>query len=480
MSDSLTAAFRETARTLGERVALRFEELTYTHADLDRLSDHLAADLVRRGVTAGDRVGVYLTNGPALVLAHLAIGKLGAIRLCLNPAYKTGELSFLLSDADPRAVFVDPSNQQTFDEAGHRSEPILPGEGFDPFGAPAAAPPAIELDANTPALMAYTSGTTGKPKGALLTHGNLLSNIRTLAELWQWTADDRLLLALPMFHMHGLGLGLHGTLLQGSEILLHRQFDADCVLRALVEQRCSMFMGVPTMYQRLVDHPADADLSAMRLCISGSAPLPPEVWQRVEQRWGLRVLERYGLTETVMNASNPFDGDRKPGSVGRPLAGVQIKLDPAQADEGEICIKGPNVFREYWNRPEATAEAFDSDGYFRTGDIGRFDDDGYLTICGRIKELIITGGYNVYPREVEECVERHPAVEECAVIGLPDPKWGESVTAFVVLSDEIELDLLKAHVKEQLVYYKVPKEFRVLDALPRNAMGKLMKKALPS
>ncbi len=475
-SNNLTDAFRATARAQGDRIALHFEGQRYSHADLDRLSDQFAARLATLGVQLGDRVGVYLTNGPALILAHLAIGKLGAIRLCVNPAYKTGELQFILEDAEPRVVLVDPENQQTYADTGYPAPSIVPGAQRDPYGTSPAAPIAVAIDADTPALMAYTSGTTGKPKGALLTHGNLLSNISSLATLWQWTATDKLLLALPMFHMHGLGLGLHGTLLVGSEMILHRHFEAGPVLQALSADRCSMFMGVPTMYQRLVSQESEVDLSQMRLFISGSAPLPPEIWTRFDERWGHRILERYGLTETVMNASNPFDGPRKPGSVGLPLPGVQVKLDPPE--EGEICVRGPNVFREYWNRPEATENVFDDEGYFRTGDMGRFDEDGYLTICSRIKELIISGGYNVYPREVEECVETHPSVTECAVVGLPDTQWGERVTAFVVLTEHTDPEALKLHVKERLVAYKVPKEFRVLDALPRNAMGKLMKAAL--
>jgi len=479
---TLTAAFRASARRHGGRPALDFEGERYSHAELDVMSDALACELARRGIGPGDRVGVYLANAPALVLAHLAIGKLNAIRLCINPAYHKDELAFILEDADPALVFTEPANVGAFDAVGHRAARIVPGVGRDPYGVPPGVPPAMAIAPHDPALLAYTSGTTGRSKGALLSQANLLTNIATLAELWRWTAEDRLLLALPMFHIHGLALGLHGSLLTGSSIVLHRKFDAKAALAALERERCTLFMGVPTMYRRLLDTPDAADLSGLRLMISGSAALPVEVWHGVKARWGHAILERYGLSETIMNASNPCDGVRKPGTVGPPLSGVEIRLAgaTAEAPEGEIRVRGPNVMCGYWRRPDATAEVMDEDGFFRTGDLGRFDADGYLTISGRSKELIITGGYNVFPREVEECLERHPSVAECAVVGAPDPAWGERVTAFVVLRAGVALDAaaLAAHVAGHLVHYKVPKTFHAIDALPRNPMGKLTKQPL--
>lgn len=483
MDETLVSAFRQTARRSGASLALRFEGQEYTHGGLDVLSDHLAADLCQRGIRPGDRVGVFLPNGPALVIAHLAIGKAGAIRLCLNPAYAPDELGVLLQDATPSALFTDPKGQGTVAATGWQGLVILAAENPMRFGAGTSAPPDITLESSTPALMAYTSGTTGRPKGAVLTHGNLLSNIQTLTRLWRWTPGDRLALALPMFHMHGLGLGLHGTLLTGSSMILHRKFDAEKVFDAIEQERCTMFMGVPTMYEKMLQHDGTApDLSSMRLFISGSAPLATTTWHRFKERFGFEILERYGLTETVMNTSNPCDGARKPGSVGLPLEGVSILLAGATPEhpDGEICVKGPNIFVGYWNRPEATADVFDADGYFHTGDVGRFDTDGYLTISGRIKELIISGGFNVYPREVEERLSAHPDVAECAVAGFPDPIWGERVAAFVVPAGGAQLTeaAVREYALAHMAAYKVPKRIHLVAALPRNAMGKLSRKEL--
>lgn len=470
---TLTGAFRATATRCADRPALTFGSLAYTHGELDRLSDHFAAALAARGINAGDRVGVCLANGPGLVLAHLALGKLGAIRLCLDPKWTAAELTPVLDDASPSLVLVEPGA----DACGRES--LSPAEGADPWGAPEAGPPEVALTAETPALLAYTSGTTGRPKGALHTQGSLLANISDLANLWGWTEDDRLLLALPMFHVHGLCLGLHGTLLRGGSIELHTRFEAEAVRAAL--RGCTMFMGVPTMYERLLRLPADAaadDLSHIRLSISGSAPLAKETWAEVKQRFGLTLLERYGLTETLINCSNPCDGERRAGAVGPPLPSVELRLVPE--GEGEIQVRGPSVCSGYWERPDATAEAFTEDGFFRTGDLGRIDEAGYVVICGRSKELIITGGKNVHPREVEEALATHPSVAECAVVGVPDREWGERITGCVVLAEGAEGDeqALRDHVRERLAPYKVPKAIRFIDALPRNAMGKVRRAAL--
>jgi malonyl-CoA/methylmalonyl-CoA synthetase len=340
---------------------------------------------------------------------------------------------------------------------------------------------APELDVagrGDPALICYTSGTTGAPKGAVLRHGNLLASAEALRLAWRWVQDDRLVLALPLFHIHGLGVGLHGTLLTGASAVLLPRFDPDAVLDAARDHEATLFFGVPTMYARLAGSPRVGELASLRLLVSGSAALPPTVFERLAERAGQRPLERYGMTETVMNVSNPHDGERRPGTVGLPLPGVELRL--AEGD-GEVLLRGPNVFDGYWRNPEATAEAFDADGWFRTGDLGSLDERGYLRIEGRSKELIITGGYNVHPREVEELLLEHPGVAEVAVVGTPSEEWGEVVTAFVVATDPgdpPDEDELLALAAEQLAPFKRPRLVRYVESLPRNALGKVLKHEL--
>ncbi|HKP99373.1 MAG TPA: AMP-binding protein, partial [Actinomycetes bacterium] len=330
-----------------------------------------------------------------------------------------------------------------------------------------------------PALLCYTSGTTGAPKGAVLVHGNLLASAEALRLAWRWEPDDRLVLALPLFHIHGLGVGLHGTLLAGASAVLLPRFEAGAVLDAARDHKATLFFGVPTMYTRLAASPRAAELGRLRLCVSGSAPLPPTVFERLADGAGQRVLERYGMTETVMNVSNPYDGERRPGTVGLPLPGVELRL--AGGDQGEVLLRGPNVFSGYWGNPAATADAFDPDGWFRTGDLGSFDERGYLRIEGRSKELIITGGFNVYPREVEELLLEHAGVAEAAVVGTPSEEWGEQVTAFVVPVDPAAppgREELLAFAAERLAGFKRPRVVHYVEALPRNALGKVLKHEL--
>jgi malonyl-CoA/methylmalonyl-CoA synthetase len=320
------------------------------------------------------------------------------------------------------------------------------------------------------ALLIYTSGTTGRPKGAALSHGNLLSSASAVNLAWSWDSEDRLLLALPLFHVHGLGVGLNGSLCAGAEVALAAKFDpADVATRA--EDGATLFFGVPTMYQRLVQSGQVERLRPLRLLVSGSAPLPAELAEELARRTGQIPLERYGMTETVMLTSNPYDGPRKPGTVGLPLPGVSVRLSEA----GEVEVRGPNVIGGYYERPEADAEAFTGDGWFRTGDIGEHDEDGYLRLVGRSKELIISGGYNVYPREVEEVLAGFPDVREVAVVGRPSERWGEEVTAVVVADEAIDSERLRAYAAERLAPYKVPKRVEFIDEIPRNAMGKVVR-----
>jgi malonyl-CoA/methylmalonyl-CoA synthetase len=339
----------------------------------------------------------------------------------------------------------------------------------------------VDLDGATsddPAIIGYTSGTTGAPKGAVLSHGNVLAGAASVRIAWRWTTDDRLVLCLPLFHMHGLGVGLHGSLLAGASIVLLEGFDIDVVLDAVRDHQATLFFGVPTMYHRFASSDRAGELAALRLCVAGSAALPAAIHEQLEARAGVRVLERYGMTETVMLVSNPFDGERRAGTVGFPLPGVELRL----GERDEIEVRGPNVFAGYWHRPDATAASFTDDGWFRTGDLGALDDDGYVRIVGRAKELIISGGFNVYPREVEDVLADHPAFADVAVAGRPSPEWGEEVTAFVVLAHGSRppgVDELRDWCRAKLAPYKLPRGVVVVDALPRNALGKVVKGELP-
>jgi malonyl-CoA/methylmalonyl-CoA synthetase len=334
-------------------------------------------------------------------------------------------------------------------------------------------------------VIAYTSGTTGRSKGAILLHRNLVANIEAICEAWHWTADDHLLLTLPLFHTHGLMVGAHGTLFAGASAELRRKFEATEVYDALLEGSFTMFFGVPTMYTRLLRE-AEAHEERprpLRLYVAGSAALSPQAFERFEELFGERILERYGMTETIMNLTNPYDGERRPGTVGGPFPGQEARVvdietrEPLPAGEvGEIEVRGPHVFEGYLNRPEATEEVFDKDGWFSTGDLGSVSEDGYYTISGRAKELIISGGYNVYPREVEEVIEGCPGVAEVAVVGLPDEEYGERVTAAVVREDpDLTAEKVTEFFRDEIANYKKPRRVIFVDGLPRNALGKVLK-----
>jgi malonyl-CoA/methylmalonyl-CoA synthetase len=431
------------------------ERLTYD--DVGRRSAQLAHAL---GVQKGERVALQAQKSPDAVLIYLACKRLGAVFLPLNPAYTTDEVAFLVGDAEP-AVFLDDAGLAALVERSRTC-----ADNFDD----------IDMQPDDLAALLYTSGTTGRPKGAMLTHGNLTSNAEVLRDLWGFTSDDVLLHALPIFHMHGLFVAINCVLASGSSMIFLPKFDVDAVLDAL--PRCTVMMGVPTHYTRLLDDDRldRAVCASMRLFISGSAPMLPATHNAFRQRTGHAVLERYGMTETAMLTSNPLDGERRPGTVGLPLPGTDVRI----ADDGVIEVRGPNVFAGYWRRPELATTEFTTDGWFRTGDIGMFDDGGYLSIVGRAKDLVISGGLNVYPREVEEVIDALPGVLESAVIGVPDPDLGEAVVAVVVAVGDRPLDpeTIRAAARERLAGFKVPKRIEIVDALPRNAMGKVEKASL--
>ena len=443
--------------------------------ELDERSALVAGRLMAAGLRPGDRVLVSCEPSADLVVAHLACLRAGLVVVPANTGYRAEELTHILADSAPALAIVDDEERAAWclDAGGGGLVVIdptvpLPGGPVPPLDAAA-------VGATSPALIGYTSGTTGRPKGAVLSHGNLLSSVEALLLAWRWTAEDRLVLALPLFHMHGLGVGLHGTLAAGASAVLVPRFDPDAVLDAAATHGATLFFGVPTMYSRLVGSPRAAELRRLRLCVSGSAPLPAELHEHFAAASGQRLLERYGMTETVMLVSNPYEGERRPGTVGLPLPGVELRLSEGP---GEVLVRGPNVFGGYRNRPEANAEAFDPDGWFRTGDLGSIDADGYLTLVGRAKELVISGGYNVYPREVEDVLRLHAGVVDAAVVGTPDPEWGEVVTAYLETTEVGDLGDLQALLAERLAAYKRPRIIRVVEALPRNALGKVQKHLL--
>lgn len=483
-----------------------------TGAQLTVRAQDVAARLTAAGIVAGDRV---LMSGPGssrLVAAHATLLAMGAVVVPLNGAYRADEVRGVVADCRPAAALVEGVG-----EPGEWAQWIAETDAtvlvsdFDAAGLPAGedrsgtarldiAVQASGRRPDEPALIGYTSGTTGRPKGAVLSHANLLVSVRALELAWRWMPDDVLVLALPLFHMHGLGVALHGTLTVGARAVLQPTFEPDAVFDAIAgrdgtgEHQATMFFGVPTMYSRLVNSARAAELSALRLCASGSAPMPAELHDAVREASGQHVIERYGMTETVMLVSNPHDEPRRAGTVGFPLPGVEVRLEALDVSDGdsesaadddaatagpeaaEILVRGPNVFSGYWERPAENAASF-SDGWFRTGDLGQWD-DGYLRIVGRAKELIICGGFNVYPREVEEVIASHPDIAECAVAGEPDPEWGEVVVAYVVANREFDDDELKDFVGGRLAYYKRPRRTHRIAALPRNALGKVQRQRL--
>ncbi|MGH9000318.1 MAG: AMP-binding protein [Acidimicrobiia bacterium] len=453
--------------------------------DLDAASRRVAGRFHRAGLRPGMRVLMSASTSVELVEAHLGALRLGLVVVPANRAYRQPEMAHLVDDAEPAAAVVDDAERAGWISEASAGTTLVAGPEVALPDPPPGHQRGMELDAAEsadPALIAYTSGTTGRPKGAVLSHANLLATAEAVRLAWRWRASDRLVLALPLFHLHGLGVGLHGTLLAGASALLLPRFDAGAVVGATRSHHATMFFGVPTMYARLAalatEAPeAAAALGRLRLCVSGSAPLPPAVFDQFEAATGQRVLERYGMSETGMNVSNPHDGERRPGTVGLPLPGVEVRLAPGT---GEIFLRGPNVSGGYWRDPEATEAAFTADGWFRSGDVGAHDPDGYLRIVGRAKELIITGGLNVYPREVEDAILACPGVAEAAVVGRADPEWGEVVTAFVVRRGRArptEGEIL-AHTAGVLAGFKRPRAVHFVDSLPRNPLGKLLRHEL--
>lgn len=416
--------------------------------DVHALAAGCAARLRAAGVAQGDRVVVAGPKSPEAIALYLGVLRTGAVYVPLNPAYTESERRPFIDDADPRLIVTDPL------EWMQRGDP---------------REPPVELPDDAPAAILFTSGTTGRAKGAVLSHGNLASNALALYRAWGWRSDDVLLHALPIFHVHGLFISLHVAMLGGSRVLFLPRFSLDAVLDAL--PRATVMMGVPTFYSRLLADSRLGRCDAMRLFVSGSAPLSAATFEAFRERTGHAILERYGMTETGILTANPLDGERVAGSVGYPLEGVELRITD------QVEVRGPGVFREYWRAPEKSADSFTADGFFRTGDLGRLDPDGRLHLVGRASDLIISGGYNVYPLEIERCLEAIPGIEAAAVIGVPHGDLGE-VPLAVLVGEGVDDGVLSATLESSLVRYKRPRRFHWTDTLPRNAMGKIDKKAL--
>jgi malonyl-CoA/methylmalonyl-CoA synthetase len=438
-------------------------------AELEARTATVAGRYAAVGLRAGDRLLVSAAASVDLAVAHVAALRLGLVVVPVNTAFGPAEIGAVAAAAQPGlAVLDDPARL-----------PGVPSTGPDVALADGPPPALDDARPDDAALLVFTSGTTGTPKGVPLTHANLLATSASIEVAWRWTAADRLVLALPLFHVHGLGVGLHGTLLAGASAVILPRFEVDTTLDAIAATGATLMFGVPTMWVRLAASPRLAELGALRLCVSGSAPLDPSTFAALEAGIGSPVIERYGMTETGMLVSNPYDGERRAGSVGLALPGVEVRLEDQQGagePAGEILVRGPNVFGGYVDG--VAADAFTADGWFRTGDLGRADPDGYLRIVGRSKELIITGGFNVYPRDVEEVLRGHPGVADVAVVGVPDAEWGERVVAWVVATDAVNADELLAWGADRLAPYKRPRGVRFVDELPRNAMGKVVRSAL--
>jgi malonyl-CoA/methylmalonyl-CoA synthetase len=458
----------------------------FSFGDLEIRSNRLAHLLRARGLKSGDRLAFFLQNRIEVIDLWLAGAKLGLIIVPVNVLYRERELTHIVRDAAPTAVVT------SSDLAG-----LIPSDvaiwDVDILTAEAAAQPlariSVPADADTPMALIYTSGTTGASKGAVLTQGNFATNALTLVTAWDITSADRYLATLPLFHVHGLANGLHCWLFSGCHMRLTERFEHAKAARWFEDYRPSLFFGVPAMFIRLLELPPEVARqigSRLRLAVSGSAPLPAEVHEKFRQLYGSVILERYGMTETLMNIGNPYAGERRPGTVGLPLAHVAVRICDEvgvvvpDGSTGEVWVKGPNVCAGYWRRPDATAAAW-SDGWFRTGDIGVRAADGYVTLQGRRSDLIISGGFNIYPRELEELILEQPGVREATVVGVPDPVRGEVPVAYVVVDGAVfDEAATVAVLRSQFASFKQPKKFVRVPALPRTALGKVQKHLLPA
>jgi len=491
---NLAASLARNAADNPDRVAIHLGDQTTSYSELDDQSTRVAGLLAARGIAPGTPIGIMLPNVPEFASVYYGILRTGAVVVPMNPLLKAREIAYYLGDSGAPVIFAwhvtAPEVEIGAKEAGAEAILVDPATFPDILATASPAPQVIDRAAYDTAVVLYTSGTTGHPKGAELTHANLINNVEvSAADLFQLGPDDLIFGGLPLFHAFGQTCTLNAAIMTGASLTVLPRFDAAKALGILADQRVTIFAGVPTMFSALLHVPdrSDYDVSALRLCISGGAAMPVEVLRQFEDAFDCIVLEGYGLSETSPVASFNHPGrERKPGSIGTPIRGVEMRVVDAsgaevpQGEVGEIAIRGHNIMKGYLNRPEATAEAVSDDGWFRTGDIGRVDEDGYYYIVDRKKDLIIRGGYNIYPREIEEVLYEHPEVAEAAVVGIPHPELGEEVGAAVALKPgaTVTPDELRSYVKSQVAAYKYPRRVWIVDALPKGPTGKILKKEI--
>jgi malonyl-CoA/methylmalonyl-CoA synthetase len=484
---NLTELFALSLRGRTRREALEIEGRTLTFGEIDGRANRMAAELAARGLSRGDRLAVHLPNRIEFIDLFLACVRLGVIFVPMNILYRERELRHIVGDAEPKAVVAAADNAATYPES-------VPVWDVDALARAASSrepePVVVALDGDDAAMIVYTSGTTGVAKGAVLSHNNLAANGITLTTVWKIAESDRYLAMLPLFHVHGLGNGLHSWLISGCRMRLLDRFDQRTTPAVMLEFKPTLVFGVPTVYIRLLDSAVmsadDARLvgNAARLFVCGSAPLPAHVHEAFHERFGHTILERYGMSEALMIMSNPYEGERRAGSVGPPLPGVSARIVGDNGtvlgdDEvGEVQIASPHLFAGYWNRPDATEAAF-ADGWFKTGDLGVRASDGYYTLRGRRGDLIISGGFNIYPREIEEMLLEDPRVREAAVVGVSDDVRGEVPVAYIVADDGLNETEIEQACRSQLASFKIPRAFIRVDSLPRTALGKIQRHLLP-
>jgi long-chain acyl-CoA synthetase len=481
----------DTAARHPDLIALELDQTQVPYAALDEASARIAGLLAERGVRPGDRVGVMLPNVPQFAIAYYGVLRAGGIVVPMNVLLKERETGFYLGDSEASAVFAwhefADAAQAGAAQAGAECIVVAPGEFEQLLGATAPKPDVAVREETDTAIILYTSGTTGTPKGAELTHANLSANVQVVMRMLELGTEDVILGALPLFHAFGQTCGLNAAIASGARLALIPRFDPAKALSIIEHAQVTVFEGVPTMFAAMLNCEQRPGTTSLRLCVSGGAAMPVEVMRGFENAFGCKVLEGYGLSETSPVASfNHPDRERKPGSIGTPVQGVQLKLVDEQGAEvaeghvGEIAIRGHNVMKGYWSRPDATADAI-RDGWFHTGDMAKVDEDGYYFIVDRKKDMIIRGGYNVYPREIEEVLYEHPAVREAAVIGIPDEMLGEEVAAAVALKngcDDVSAEALRDYVKARVAAYKYPRRLWLLDELPKGPTGKILKREI--
>jgi long-chain acyl-CoA synthetase len=494
MSENLARILTETVEKLGDKTAFKLDDIELSYSMLDEGSARVAGLLKSKGLEPGDRVGLMIPNVPYFPAIYFGILRAGGIVVPMNVLLKKREVGFYLEDPGAKLLFAWGDFAEAAEagaaDAGAEAILVKPGEFEKLLGEQEADRDMAEKTGDDTAVILYTSGTTGKPKGAELTHSNLSKNSKGVSEkLGEMSEDDVLLGALPLFHSFGQTCTMNSAVSVGATVTMLPRFDPDKALQIIQRDRVTLFQGVPTMYNAMLhsDSCESADCSTLRICMSGGAAMPAELMRSFEEKFGCIILEGYGLSETSPVASfNHPDKERKPGSIGTPIEGVEMQVwdddgnELPQGEVGEIVIRGHNIMKGYWNRPEANEEAITGEGWFRTGDMATVDEDGYFFIVDRKKDLIIRGGYNVYPREIEEVLYEHPAIQEAAVVGVPHDELGEEVGAAVVLKDgeSLEADELKSYVKEQVAAYKYPRKVWFVDELPKGPTGKILKREI--